>query len=448
MDDIELPTGKIIFPKQREFLQAGKDKKTKIAIGSTRCGKSFALAIEAVRMAVFAPEGALLFVGKTLATVHTNICEVIRDAFGAGYISKTTTRTKECTLLGRKVYCHGADDASEAERIKGRTVSGIICDEVTTYPKSVFMMILTRLDKIGARMIGSTNPESTSHWLKKILDTEGCDIETMRFTLDDNPLADEEYKKFLLTTLTGAYLKRYYYGEWAAAEGIIYSDFGESHIGEYSDLASDQIICGIDFGLQHKTEAVMVCSSHLNNPKIWVSKALSIDQNPHDVQTVSEVAEAIVDWMAPVFPSCVYVDPSALVLKTELMRRLPRGVAVLNANNDVLNGIHFICRLFSCNEIGIDKECHQLIKELYSYCWDEKKSERLGKDEVKKADDDGVDALRYALYTHFGHMADPVSEAKKRGDEVFKRNARSPYYKNKLRGYNGRTPLQDSRSYF
>jgi len=448
MNDVLVPLNKVIFPKQRKFLCSGQGKKAKISIGSTRSGKSVALAIEAVKMAIFAPEGPLLFVARTLSNVHSNICEVIRETFGKGYISDTSPKHKECMLLGRKVLCRGADDSAEAEKLKGLTISGAICDEVTTYPESVFMMILTRLDRVNAYMAGSTNPDAPMHWLKRMLDTEDVPIFSMKFTLDDNPLADEEYKRFLMSTLRGAYLMRYYYGEWAAAEGLVYTDFGPHLIGDYFDYAASEMICGIDFGLQHKTSAVVIGSNPLCAPKLWVQKAISIDQNPSNVQTVSEVAKTIIEWLSPQFPSKIYVDPSALVLKTELRRHIPRGVQILSANNDVLNGIHYVCRLFSNREIGIDAGCKPLINELCSYSWDETKSLRTGKDEVKKINDDAVDALRYALYSHFGNFDDPVVLAKKRGDESFRHNASLPSYKKILGGHRGNHPFQVGGSYF
>lgn len=448
MSDVFIPEKKVLFPRQREFLRAGSTAKAKIAIGSTRSGKSVALAVEAVKMAIFAPEGPLLFVARTLSNVHSNICEVIRETFGTGYITDTSPKHKECYLLGRKVLCRGADDAAEAEKLKGLTISGAICDEVSTYPESVFMMILTRLDRVGSHMVGSTNPDAPMHWLKRLLDKEGVPILEMKFSLDDNPLVDEAYKKFLMSTLHGAYLRRYYYGEWAAAEGLVYTDFGDHLVGDHSDHAASEFVCGIDFGLRHKTEAVIVASNASNNPKLWVPRALSIDQNPSDVQTVSEVAKTIVEWLSPQFPAMIYVDPAALVLKTELRRHLPRGVQVLGANNDVLNGIHYVCRLFSNREIAIDRSCSQLIKELYSYSWDETKSVRSGRDEVKKSDDDGVDALRYALYSRFGNFDDPVSVARKRGDETIRRNSSLPSYKKILGGYREHHPSQTGGSYF
>ena len=453
MSNILHPEYKVLLPKQMEFLRAGRDKKVKIAVGSTRCGKSVALAVEAVEMALFSPPGALLFIGKTLANVHSNICDVITDIFGPGYIqylsSKRSSKTKEVSLLGRLVHCKGADDVGEAQRIKGMTVSGIVCDEVTTYPEEVFAMTLTRLDKIGARLVGSTNPEGLGHWLKvKYLDAKDSMIYSMNFTLDDNPLADPEYKEFLKNTLRGAYLQRYYYGKWASAEGVIYSDFCEKHIGDYSYLPSSEYICGVDFGMSHKTEAVLVGFSHLEKPKIWVAKEFCAYQSPDDIQSISAIADGLVEWMAPIYPSTVYVDPAALVLKNELRRRLPSSVAVLGAKNDVLNGIHFVSRLLYNYELGIDFSCKQLITELYSYSWDATKSAQNGKDEVKKTNDDGVDALRYALYSHFGNQLDPVQEARRVGDESIRRNARLPSYKKILGGYGENNSMPFRRGYF
>ena len=51
-------------------------------------------------------------------------------------------------------------------------------------------------------------------------------------------------------------------------------------------------------------------------------------------------------------------------------------------------GVLFVCA-----------ECKNLIKEIESYVWDNKASER-GYDEPVKRDDHAIDALRYVIATH------------------------------------------------
>lgn len=408
------------FPKQLQVFREGNDKKMKIFVGAVRSGKSGAAALEAVNMAVTSAteREPVIFIAKTLANAHYNICEAVRKFFGVNYLPETSPKATEVRLLGRRVVCVGASSAAQVEKVRGWNISGVIADEISTFHEDVFQMLLTRLDASGGKLVGTTNPEGPNHWLKKkFLDKNLDSLYHAHFSLDDNPNLSEEYKLLLRETLHGAFFKRYYLGEWANAENIVYSDFCEDHVGYYDGFTPDELICGVDFGLEHKTVAVLVAKSNRFDPPVVVQRALYIEQTPDSRETCSVVAERIFKWLAPNFPSVIYIDPSAITLRNEFYRWAPRGCAIKVADNDVTNGIHFICRMLARREIGFDSQgCKDLINEMYSYSWDVKKCERSGKDIVKKENDDGVDALRYALYSHFGGSMDIVQEARRIAD--------------------------------
>jgi hypothetical protein len=70
------------------------------------------------------------------------------------------------------------------------------------------------------------------------------------------------------------------------------------------------------------------------------------------------------------------------------------------ANNDVLPGIKFVCKMFLEGDFYIDQSCREAIKGYQSYVWDIKAQQR-GEDKPLKQADHTTDRDRYALYSHF-----------------------------------------------
>lgn len=67
---------------------------------------------------------------------------------------------KEGVLFGRRVIFEGANDARSESKIRGMTLQGAYCDELTQFPEDFFAMLLSRLRVPGAKLIATTNPDS------------------------------------------------------------------------------------------------------------------------------------------------------------------------------------------------------------------------------------------------------------------------------------------------
>lgn len=85
------------------------------------------------------------------------------------------------------------------------------------------------------------------------------------------------------------------------------------------------------------------------------------------------------------------VDPSAASFITALRQR---GVYVMEANNDVLNGIRRCSTLISKRRLLVSKACIGLLDEFGLYRWDDKAA-LLGVEKPVKENDHAMDALRY-----------------------------------------------------
>ena len=66
-----------------------------------------------------------------------------------------------------------------------------------------------------------------------------------------------------------------------------------------------------------------------------------------------------------------------------------------------MDGIQTVSTFLSQGDLIICESCMNLMQEFESYVWDEKAVKR-GEDKPLKQRDHALDALRYALFTHFG----------------------------------------------
>lgn len=123
---------------------------------------------------------------------------------------------------------------------------------------------------------------------------------------------------------------------------------------------------------------------HVDKEYRWDSR------EEHRQKTDKEYADDLVSFMGK--EACaVIVDPSAASFIAELRSR---GVYVVQAENDVLDGIRKTSTLFQTGKLKINETCSGLLDEIGTYIWDEKASLR-GDERPVKERDHGPDALRY-----------------------------------------------------
>ena len=91
----------------------------------------------------------------------------------------------------------------------------------------------------------------------------------------------------------------------------------------------------------------------------------------------------------------VIIDPSAASFRLELMNR---SIYVTDADNTVEDGIRRVSSMLSRKKLRIHRRCKNIIRDLMSYVWDDKASER-GEEKPVKSHDHGCDLVRYYVET-------------------------------------------------
>jgi PBSX family phage terminase large subunit len=381
--------------KQIKSIQEA-NRRFNIWCGAVRSGKTFASNLKLIDLLKNGPKGDAMIVGVNRESIQRNVLNLLFSLLGGAPPSSKTNSTK---IYGRNVYFVGAHDESAVRAIQGSTLSLSYVDEITCIPAPFWKMLGSRLSVPGAQLLGTTNPEGPSHWFKKeFLDRTDLDLICWNFTLDDNPSLDEAYKNNLKKEYTGMWYKRYILGEWAVAHGLIYDNFDELNVYEEPQNQPNYYIVGIDYGTSNATAAVLCAINPTRWPQIRVVEEYYYDSVIKGLsKTDAELADDIYRFVEYKTVRAIYVDPSAASLKLELRNR---NLPVLDAKNDVLEGIKVTSKFIAGKNLVVHKSCRTLIDVIQSYSWNPKAADR-GLDKPLKEHEHIADALRYAIYSNF-----------------------------------------------
>ena len=390
----------IYTEKQKELLRAFKGKQLKrinILHGSVRSGKTWISLVLWAFWVLASPEDKnYLMVAKTLTSLKRNCLDLLEALVGKNNFTYSTAQ-KEGTLFGRKIYLEGVNDARAESKIRGMTLQGAYCDELTLFTEDFFSMLLSRLSEPNAKLFGTTNPDSPNHWIKtNYIDRQDeLDLFIMQFLIEDNSFLDAEYVEQLKKEYVGVFYNRFILGQWVIAEGLVYPMFDKKrHVidecpepqGEYFEY-----YISIDYG------TINPCSMGLwrleRERSIRVQEVYFDSKKKKRQATDEEYYTMLEELAGDKLINCVVVDPSAASF-IETIRRHGK-FSVRKANNDVLDGIRVTGTLLQNDKIFIHSSCENSIREFGVYRWDEKATD----DKVIKEFDHAMDDVRYMCNT-------------------------------------------------
>lgn len=365
---------------------------------------AFLLAIRATRGV-----GLIVIAGKTLQTIERNLIDILQSREIFGELADHVIHTKGAPtafILGRTVHLVGANDVRSEEKIRGSTVELGYVDEATILPSGFWDMLVTRLRVPNARLLATTNPGSTNHWLRKdfILKAADKNMQVFHFTMDDNPSLTPEYMRDMKASFSGVFYDRFIRGLWTNAEGAIYSMFDPAaHVIPWANLPPiERVLCvSIDVGTNHATSATMLGLGA--DRKLYLMDELRMDAGGEATARLapSQQSAMVREWIAKdhhpaqkgLEPEWIVVDTAAADFRQELF---VGGVHTMGARKDVAYGIGLVSSLLANGQLIITDRCTGVIGEITEYRWDAKATER-GTDAPVKENDDSMDSMRYAI---------------------------------------------------
>lgn len=387
------------------------DARINILEGSVRSSKTVTMIPKWCEYIKSGPEGILLVTGVSKDTIYDNVLNDLFDTLGENnykYKSNTGNITVYWKDNGipkeRRIKVIGAKDEGSEKYLRGKTIAGAYCDELSLMPEKFFKQLLNRMSVKGAKLYGTTNPDSPFHYLytEYITSEDKLNSGMVRiwhFELDDNPNLDDEYKNFIRSAYTGMWYDRMVLGLWVIGEGRVYDmyddsllfDDGDIPLGFYSKAAR---YISVDYGTSNPCVFLDIYD---DGEICWVMNEFYYDSSKEkggqkeDAQYLADMKRFVGNDM----PTYIIIDPSALSFKVTLKNN---GYRIKDADNSVNDGIRMVASLLFRKLLRIHKNCENTRKEFGAYTWDEKAKLR-GVEQVIKQNDHAMDAIRYFVKT-------------------------------------------------
>ena len=390
------------------------DARINVLSGSVRSGKTWGVIPKILTLCRYPVEGHKVITGVSKQAIQQNVLEDLFEISGEENYTYNR-QSGELVLFDSKWLVIGARDEGSEKSIRGMTIGAVVSDELSLMPRSFFQMLLSRMSPRGARLYATTNPDSPYHWVKmEVLDNDrlerglGKDLWWENFTLEDNPNLSPEYKEFVKRSYTGVFYKRFILGEWVMAEGAIYRDVldgvfydnDDKPMGLTSPGTAERWVA-VDYGTSN---AQVYGDFYDDGNTVWLEHEYYWDgrkegRQKTDSQYADDLIKGFVEWPGlgsepRVWPG-VIIDPSAASFRAELVSR---GVFVVDANNEVEDGIRRVATMFGHRKLRVHERCVNTRKDLETYSWDTKKTDK-GKDQPLKVHDHSCDMIRYYVRT-------------------------------------------------
>lgn len=381
-----------------------------IADGAIRSGKTVFM------MVAFVDDAMRRFNNQRFGicgkTVDSTVKNIISPYVGLNYAKEkyaiTWKRTDKLLVISDGEHenifeIFGGKDESSFMLIQGRTLAGVLFDEVALQPQSFVEQALARCSVEGSRFWFNCNPDVPNHWFYQswVQKPKEHNALHLHFELEDNPSLSEKIINRYKTMYSGVFYRRYILGEWCVAEGLVY-DFGEDNITDEIPKSGEYYL-SIDYGTMNPFSCGLWCV--LGGKAVRIKEYYYSGRGEKVMKTDEEYCDEVDKLTKDYAISKVIVDPSAASFIASLRKR---GYSVQKANNDVIDGIRRTSGYLKEGKVLIHRNCVDAIREFGLYRWDDKSTE----DKVIKENDHAMDEIRYFCNTVLKHKFKQNNEYK------------------------------------
>lgn len=377
--------------------QTNQLKRINLLEGSVSSGKTWiSLVVWAFWVKTMPQDKLYLMCAKSLTTLKRNCLILLQELVGEDNFTFSVP-AKEGYLFGRRIMFEGANDIRSESKIRGVTLQGAYCDELTQFPEDFFAMLLSRLRLPGAKLIATTNPDNPNHWLMKnyIERKEELDFLDVKFTIDDNTTLPADYVESIKKEYSGVFYSRFILGEWVLAEGRVYPMFDKTiHTvsGPFEYNRGHRYYVSVDYGTVNPFAAGLYDFDPKSQKAVMVRELYYKGGSGNRVDNEAYY-RMLSDLIGDVPIEYIIIDPSASSM-IETIEKYAKWICV-KADNDVINGIQDVTKFLNAGVLYIHESCVNTFEEFVSYAWDKDKPV----DAVIKENDHSMDQLRYFCRT-------------------------------------------------
>lgn len=319
----------------------------------------------------------------------------------------------------------GGKDEASYTLIQGRTLAGVLLDEVVLMPRSFVEQALARCSVDGARLWFSCNPGSPHHWFYQewIKRHRERNALYLHFEMTDNPGLSKRTLERYENMYAGIFHDRYVRGLWVAAEGIVYKDFANDTekylIGDPLEWAKQNgtsfsiISIGVDFG-GTKSATKFQATGITKDFRVVALEEEYIKNEEIDPNALNRRFATFCQLITSKYG---YSQTRADSAETVLIRGLDHttqkmrlGTQVKNAMKlQITDRIRLVVLLMKQGRFKVSRNCPHLIDALQTAIYDPDKFEDERLDDGT-SDIDSLDAFEYSIEPYYkdleraGHM--------------------------------------------
>ncbi len=423
--------------KQKQIILSPASRQ--LVSGSYRSGKSTAMLIKVVNICRFEPKSQFLIGRYFHADLVGDTYEILfheQNGLLNKRLGKWNKQTKRFSFHnGSAIFFRHLDNSAG---LKGMTLTGYYIEQAEQIKESVWQDIRSRLSGWGnpksksspysryvmenagnpnVRPTPSTyeflgcNPDATSFIWKKFIGKEIKGWEQWHLTMWDNEInLGKEYIEQQIRDNNEIWVKRYVYGSWETAEGVIYTEFNDGHIRDYQSLSTyesqygkSKFICVLDPGLSHKFGVIFALVTSKK-------KIIVVDEIYETGKIAQEMADLIKARILTFGrkPDLFIMDFAANKKDgtsgksyQDIFRE--NGIITVNAKKNVIEGINEVKNALLKNMLSISRNCKNLKEEFQMYIW-----HKTEPDTPVKANDHLLDCVRYLVMETITVKEDPI----------------------------------------
>ena len=319
----------------------------------------------------------------------------------------------------------GGKDEASYTLIQGRTLAGVLLDEVVLMPRSFVEQALARCSVDGAKLWFSCNPGSPHHWFYQEWIKRHRERNTLylHFEMKDNPGLSEKTLARYENMYAGIFYDRYVRGLWVAAEGVVYKDFANNTekylIDDPLKWAEEQgtkfsvISIGVDFG-GTKSATKFQATGITKDYRVVALEEEYIKNEEIDPDALNRRFATFCQLITSKYG---YSQTRADSAETVLIRGLDHTAQKMRLGTQVKNAlklkitdrIRLVVLLMKQGRFNVSRSCHHLIDALQTAIYDPDKFEDERLDDGT-SDIDSLDAFEYSIEPYYkdleraGHM--------------------------------------------
>lgn len=280
------------------------------------------------------------------------------------------------------------------ETLRGQSYDLVVLDEVASmrYFWESWQEVVrpTLTDRKGQAMFIST-PKGFNHFYE-LFNEESRDknFKSFHFTSYDNPNIPKEEIDEARNQLTEDQFAQEYLADFRKQEGLVYKEFNrKNHIYQEAEIDRAEFIAGVDFGYTNPTCVLDIIRDRQD--RYWVVGEWYKTGKTH---------EQVAEYIANQDYNKVFPDPASPEAIKILEDKRVNVYEVVKGQDSIATGIQKVRELFKQRRLFIHESCKNLIWELETYAYPEKKAMHNESETPIKENDHALDALRYALMTN------------------------------------------------